>query len=192
MCRRLGLEAKVAADARDVEAAQRLILPGIGAFDAGARNLAERGFVEPLHRAARRHVPLLGICLGMQLMTEGSSEGGLPGLGWFETRVRHFTEIAQAPAEKIKVPHIGWNYIRPVREHPLLAELETPSRFYFVHSYCVEAQCADTLALSRYAGIPFAAMVARGNIVVAQFHPEKSHRFGMRLIGNFARWNPLA
>ena len=193
MCRRLGVEAVVTARAEEVEGAERLILPGIGAFDAGMRNLNERGLSAPLQRAAKeRRVPILGICLGMQLMAESSSEGSLPGLGWVTGRVKHFTELAGRPVPGVKFPHIGWNYVESVRPHPVMANLESPPRFYFVHSYCVDPRSAETLARSRYGDTEFAAMIARDNIVAAQFHPEKSHRFGMRLLSNFAAWQPEA
>lgn len=191
MYRRLGVEAQAAATPADVEGAERIILPGIGAFDAGMRNLAERGFAAPLaHAALERRVPVLGICLGMQLLGTGSSEGELPGLSWLEARVRHFNEMAPAAVKGLKLPHIGWNFIEQARPHPLLEGVEEPPRFYFVHSYCMDSAPPDTLARSRYGGIAFTAMVARANIAGAQFHPEKSHRFGMRLLRNFAGWQP--
>lgn len=191
MYRRIGIEAAVAITAQDIDRAERVILPGIGAFDSGMRNLQERGISAALDRAAReRRVPVLGICLGMQLMASASTEGSLLGLGWVEGRVKHFSEIAPDGVDSLKVPHIGWNFIQRTRAHPVLEGLEEPARFYFVHSYCLDSDPADTLARSHYAGIAFTAMVARANIIGAQFHPEKSHRFGMRLLRNFAGWQP--
>ena len=191
MCRRLGIPAAPATTAADIDGAERLILPGVGAFDSGARNLEERGLVDALTRAAVvRRVPILGICLGMQLMARSSSEGKRPGLAWIDARVRHFTELAGAAAVGLKFPHIGWNFIERVRPHPVLEGLDEPPRFYFVHSYCVDCSEAERLAASRHGPIVFTAMLARGNLVGAQFHPEKSHRFGMRLIRNFAEWRP--
>lgn len=191
MCRRLGIPASTARTQEEVDAAERLILPGIGAFDAGMHNLRERGLEQSLNRAAlERRVPVLGICLGMQLMATESSEGKMRGLGWLPGGSRHFNELAVKPKLGTKFPHIGWNYVECLRSHPILQELEEPPRFYFVHSYCVETGEPETLARSRYGEAPFTAMVARQNIVGAQFHPEKSHRFGMRLLGNFATWSP--
>jgi glutamine amidotransferase len=193
MCRRLGIQAAVAKTPADIEAAQRIILPGIGAFDAGMQALEERGFTPALQRAVTdRRVPVLGICLGMQLMAESSSEGTLAGLGWVRGRVKHFTELPRGVRAGVKFPHIGWNFVDIVRAHPVVAGLEAPPRFYFVHSYCIDPSSEATLALSRYGGTAFAAMIARDNIVGAQFHPEKSHRFGMRLLSNFANWQPEA
>jgi imidazole glycerol-phosphate synthase subunit HisH len=191
MCRRLGIEALAATSAEEIRSAQRIILPGVGAFDAGMRNLAERGLVESLQQAAiERQVPILGICLGMQLMAQSSSEGRLPGLGWTRAHVKHFKEIASVPTERLKFPHIGWNFLEFAGPHALLAGLTELPRFYFVHSYCVDSAEDETLARATYGGIRFAAMIARHNIVGVQFHPEKSHRFGMRLLSNFAGWRP--
>lgn len=191
MCRRLGIPAAAASTADDIDSAGRIILPGVGAFDSGMQNLDQRGLTAALHRAAvERRVPLLGICLGMQLMARASSEGRRPGLGWIDAEVRHFTEIPATPVGGLKFPHIGWNFVESLHSHPVLAGLDHPSRFYFVHSYCVVCGEGEELARSRYGPITFTAMLASGNLLGAQFHPEKSHRFGMRLLANFAAWRP--
>lgn len=191
MYRRLGIPAAVASTAGDVDAAARIILPGVGTFDSGMQNLEQRGLLGALRRAAlERRIPVLGICLGMQLMAAASSEGRLPGLAWIDAQVRHFGEIAPEPAPGLKFPHIGWNFIEAVRAHPVLAGLEEPPRFYFVHSYCVVCPAPARLARSRHGPLEFTAMLASGNLLGAQFHPEKSHRFGMRLLANFAAWRP--
>lgn len=184
MIRRSGHGCRAVSSAEEVLGADRLILPGVGSFDFGMRALAERGLIEPIREAVHvRRMPLLGVCLGMQMLCDGSDEGSLPGLGFIAGRCRRFQSTPEAP---IKVPHMGWNQIRARREHFLLADLGERSRFYFVHSY--HAVCedpTDTLAVATY-GIEFSAMIARGSVIGAQFHPEKSHRFGMAMLGRFA------
>lgn len=185
MLKKIGVPAALSADPATIEKADGLILPGVGAFDSGMQNLAQRGLLPVLNTMVlERKVPILGLCLGMQLFTRRSEEGVLPGLGWLDAEtVRFRFEGADA---QLKVPHMGWNIIEPCREHPLLANLGSEPRFYFVHSYHVV--CADSekvLARAHY-GIDLVAMVATGNILGAQFHPEKSHKFGMTLFRNFA------
>jgi imidazole glycerol-phosphate synthase subunit HisH len=181
MLRRIGTEAQLAAAPETILAADKLILPGIGAFDHGMSELAARGLDEPIRqRVLRDRKPILGVCLGMQLLGRGSEEGNRPGLGLIDAHC----EKLRAGAE-LRVPHMGWNHLRPQRPSALLAELDAQSRFYFVHSYhlvCERPQ--DVLATAVY-GIEFTAMIQRDNIHGAQFHPEKSHRYGMRMLQNF-------
>lgn len=180
----IGAEACISADPQVIRRADKLILPGVGAFDNGMRRLNELGFVSLLQeQAIERGKPLLGICLGMQLLGQGSEEGSLPGLGWLAAEsVRFRFEVTQSA---LKVPHMGWNTVEPVTESPLFAEITSP-RFYFVHSYHVTCQRQeDVLARASY-GFPFVAAVRRQNIYGVQFHPEKSHKFGMALLRNFA------
>ena len=142
--------------------------------DAGLREVLDR-------KALQERVPTLGICLGMQLLTRGSEEGQLPGLGWIAASTKRFPAIAG-----LKVPHMGWNLVTPTQPSPLTDGLPAESRFYFVHSYYVQVDDpADSLLRTHY-GIDFDAAVAHGNIYGAQFHPEKSHKFGMKLLANFA------
>lgn len=186
MSKKAEVEAVVASAPAEIARAEKLILPGVGAFDHGMRGLTERGLLEPLcELALQQRVPILGICLGMQLMTKSSEEGSLPGLGWIDARTRRF----HFPGESgRKIPHMGWNTVEPARAHPLLAGLETDNRFYFVHSYRVEcADETDVLGRTDYGG-PFTSCFARGNLLGVQFHPEKSHRFGLRLLQHFAGW----
>lgn len=184
MIRRSGHDCCVVSSAAEVLRASRLILPGVGSFDFGMRSLSERGLIEPIRESVYvRHTPLLGVCLGMQMLCDGSEEGKLPGLGFIAGRCHRFHGTPQAP---MKVPHMGWNQIRARREHPLLANLSDRSRFYFVHSY--HAVCEDpedVLAVATY-GLEFSAMIARGAVIGAQFHPEKSHRFGMAMLARFS------
>jgi len=184
MIRRTGHEGVAVRTPEQVRAAQRLILPGVGAFDHGMRALADRGLLEPIREIAdKRGVPVLGVCLGMQLLCDGSEEGSLPGLGLIPGRCRKFQSTPQQP---VRIPHMGWSTITPRQAHPLLADLGPRSRFYFVHSYHVV--CADPdhqLAIAEH-GITFSAMIRREAVLGAQFHPEKSHRFGMAMLARFA------
>jgi glutamine amidotransferase len=182
--RKVGAEAVVSGDVNVIGKATKLILPGVGAFDEGMKNIGALGLREALdRRVLRDQVPTLGICLGMQLMARGSEEGELPGLGWIAADVKRF-RFAPAYA-KLKVPHMGWNTVRLEKDSRLLAGFSEPPRFYFVHSYCVACDDAgDVLATASYGG-DFTAAVQKENIAGVQFHPEKSHKFGMRLFRNF-------
>lgn len=172
-------------DPSKIRACDRLILPGVGAFDAGMERIHRSGLRQVLEEAAIvDRKPVLGICLGMQLLTKGSEEGSMEGLGWIDA-----TTVRIVPGEDqadLKVPHMGWNEVRPARPHPLLEGLPASSRFYFVHSYHVRCQDPrDVLLTCRY-GTEITCAVQHDNIMGVQFHPEKSHRFGMQLLKNFA------
>jgi glutamine amidotransferase len=185
MLRRIGAPAAAVSTPAEIERAEKIILPGIGAFDNGMSALTELGLAEPLRRrVAVDRVPILGICLGLQLLGNGSEEGVLAGLGLLEARCVQLRGGERTP---IKVPHMGWNVLASRRDSPLLADLDERARFYFVHSYhLVCTHPDDVLATVRY-GTEFTAMIHRGNVWGAQFHPEKSHRYGMTLLRNFAR-----
>lgn len=178
-----GAGVRLASGPGDVEGAAKLVLPGVGAFGAGIAALKERGLREPVVAAAAAGVPLLGICLGMQLLFERSEEmGEHEGLGLLPGRVLRFQ------GEGIRVPHMGWNELEPQREHPLLAGVPAGAHAYFVHSYfCQPAEAGDLIASADYGG-PFAAMAGRGNVAGLQFHPEKSQRTGLRILRNFLEW----
>lgn len=182
MFRKVGATAEITSDLQKIKDARKLLLPGVGAFDAAMKRIHESGLREVLTaKAMVDKVPVLGICLGMQLMTNASEEGVLPGLGWIDAVTKRFPT-----APGLKVPHMGWNILKPVRSHALLQDLPEEPRFYFVHSYFVTtALPAETIATAHY-GSDFAAVIARDNIMGAQFHPERSHRFGARLLENFA------
>lgn len=186
MFHRLGLDSTVTGDPAGIARADKLILPGVGAFDVGMRNLRERGLIPLLETKVRRdRTPVLGICLGMQLLSLRSEEGQLPGLGWIEAEtVRFRFENQVAP---LKVPHMGWNHVRPRKDLPLFDRMYEQPRFYFVHSYHVHCRNPEDVWLSSQYGFEFTAAVQRDNVVGVQFHPEKSHKFGMRLLENFAR-----
>jgi glutamine amidotransferase len=173
--RRLGVDAALASDAATIRAADKVILPGVGAAGPGMARLRELGLVEVL-RSLRQ--PVLGVCLGMQLLCAHSEEGNTECLGLIPAPVRRFTG---APA--LRVPHMGWNGLSIRREHPLLAGLGEGEQAYFVHSYAVPAG-EWTLAASDYGGA-FSAAIARGNFHGLQFHPERSASVGARLLRNF-------
>ncbi|MBM3847472.1 MAG: imidazole glycerol phosphate synthase subunit HisH [Verrucomicrobia bacterium] len=183
MFKRIGLASLVTGEPAKVAEARKILLPGVGAFDNAMQRIEASGLRGILDRKALvERVPVLGICLGMQLLTRSSEEGVLPGLGWIAAATRRL------PArEGLKVPHMGWNAVDQVRSDALTRDLPGEPRFYFVHSYCVSVDDpADSLLRTTY-GITFDAAIRRGNIFGAQFHPEKSHRFGMQLLANFGR-----
>jgi len=185
MLKYLGEETRLAAKPEDIMSADKLILPGVGAFDHGMQRLHERGFTRVLNTAVlERKMPILGICLGVQLFTRGSQEGASSGLGWIAADTVRF-QFGESDT-RLKVPHMGWNRIEPVKENPLLRDLPPEPRFYFVHSYYIACdEPADVLAWTTY-GHRFASAIGRGNIWGTQFHPEKSHKYGLALLRNFA------
>lgn len=186
MLGRIGAKACIASNTDDILKADKLILPGVGAFDRAVESLQESGFIPAItEKVLEAETPILGICLGMQLLSRGSEEGCLPGLGWIDAETVRFK--FEEEYSEFKLPHMGWNSIDVCRASPLLDGLEQGSRFYFVHSYHV--RCADessVLAVSRY-GVQFHSAIMNGHVMGTQFHPEKSHKFGMRLLSNFAK-----
>lgn len=170
----------------EVRAAERLVLPGVGAFDHAVAELERSGVRAALdERVLGDRVPLLGICVGMQLLGRASEEGVRPGLGWIDAEVRRFRR--PEGVARLDLPHMGWNDVAPTREHPLFRDTDLESGYYFLHSYFVEcAREEDVLARTTY-GAPFACALQRGNIHGVQFHPEKSHEAGVGLLRNFAR-----
>lgn len=182
MFKRIGAPAMITGDPDDVAKATKLLLPGVGAFDNAMSRINESGLREVLDRKAREErIPILGICLGMQLLTRSSEEGKLPGLGWIGAATRRFPA-----APGLKVPHMGWNAVSPTQANPLTDGLPEETRFYFVHSYCVGVDDPRDSILKASHGVTFDAAICHGNVYGAQFHPEKSHRFGMKLLQNFA------
>jgi len=183
MLHKLGIETALVSTPDGISGATKIILPGVGAFDHGMTALADRGLVGPLRAKAHDDkVPILGICLGMQLLSKGSEEGSLDGLRLIEGVCVRFRF---APGSTLKVPHMGWNEPIPKRTSPLLNGLDWDARFYFTHSYhLVCDDPADVLASAMH-GIEFTAMIHRDNVIGMQFHPEKSHRFGMTVLRNF-------
>lgn len=184
MLRKLGVEGKVSSDKNDVLQAGKLILPGVGSFDYGMSRLEELDLINPLNqRVIEDKIPILGVCLGAQLFCKNSEEGSKLGLGWFDANVLRFP--AEIDKIKLRVPHMGWDLARPVRESKLFEQMPDESRFYFVHSYYIHSNDdSEVLAVSKY-GLPFHSALGKNNIVGVQFHPEKSHKFGKLIYKNF-------
>ncbi len=188
MLKKIGTQAVISSDADTIGQAHRLILPGVGSFDRGMQHIQQAGLAPLLNeKVLNEQTPILGICLGMQLLTRRSEEGHLPGLGWIdaETVRFQFSERHQT----LKVPHMGWNTVAVARDENLFQGLTNGrTRFYFVHSYHVVCDHpSDVLARTDY-GFPFVASLQRGHIMGTQFHPEKSHTYGMRLLKNFVEY----
>lgn len=185
MFKRIGAAADVVSDTAGIARADKLVLPGVGAFDAGMARLRSSGLLPVIEeRALGERIPVLGICLGMQLMTAGSEEGRSAGLGWVPAHTLRFRADTEP---RLRVPHMGWSHVRVVRPHPLVEGVNVDTAFYFVHSYQVQCQDRSDVLLAAEYGLEFAASFQKGNLLGVQFHPEKSHRHGMRLLGNFAR-----
>jgi imidazole glycerol-phosphate synthase subunit HisH len=183
MVQKVGGSARLVDSPADLRGADKIILAGVGAFDNGMASLREGRWIDPLNEAiVERKVPVLGICLGMQLMFQRSEEGILPGLGWVDGEVRHFN----LPSESgLKVPHMGWNTVTITKLNPLFPVDGNEQRFYFVHSYHAHCAHPDDVVATATHGYPFTAALSRDNLYGVQFHPEKSHRFGMAIIKNF-------
>lgn len=183
MLQRLGAYASITSDPDRIREADKLILPGVGAFDAAMARLGELDLVAVLDEQVRRGIPVLGLCLGMELLAERSEEGVMPGLGWVPGRVVRFG--AEVGSAGLRVPHMGWNYVTPTTDLPLLRDLGERPRFYFAHSYYLKPDDPADIAATTTYGSTFASVVHRANVTGIQFHPEKSHRFGLKLFENF-------
>jgi glutamine amidotransferase len=184
MLRKIGVESYVSHLPKEIMRAQKIILPGVGSFDPGMVQLNRSGLASVLNELVlEKNRPILGICLGMQLMSKGSEEGNYPGLGWIDAETRKFSFGTN---QHLRIPHMGWNVAVVKKPHPLFDGTESEKRFYFVHSYHVVCRdMGDVLTETSY-GIEFASSFHKDNIVGVQFHPEKSHRFGYQLLKRFA------
>lgn len=182
MLRYIGVMHEIIHTPEEIQKASKILLPGVGAFDLAMNTLRQKDLIEPLNsKALKERVPILGICLGMQLLTNGSEEGTGQGLGWVAARTVKFK-----PDQGLKIPHMGWNVVVPSNPSPLTQQFPEESRFYFVHSYCVHVENpAHSILRCKY-GEWFDAAIQNDNVFGAQFHPEKSHKFGMQLLKNFA------
>lgn len=182
--RRLGIPVMPVQSVEQLSKASKIILPGVGAFDWAMQRLGESGMMDPLHDLVQRQkVPVLGVCVGMQIMAKSSEEGRLPGLGWIDATVKRFDESILN--QHTQVPHMGWNDVDARNSCPLFSGVETPT-YYFLHSYFLEPTSkTDVIGYSNY-GIKFASAIACDNVYATQFHPEKSHQWGIQLLKNFA------
>lgn len=182
---RLGKDVRIAHSAGELEGATRLILPGVGSFDHAMHLLECSGMRVMLdHLVLQKGVPVLGVCVGMQMMAHSSDEGGSTGLGWVDGTVKrlHPTDGSNS----MILPHMGWNDVYPVQPNRLFEGLEAEARFYFLHSFAFNVvKASNSVAVADYAG-HFTCAVQHGNVFGVQFHPEKSHHFGIKLLQNFA------
>ncbi len=184
-CREVGLEAEITADPERLLRAERVIFPGVGAAGAAMKSLTANGLDEALREVIRRGVPVFGICLGMQISLAHSEENDQETLGLIPGRVRRFA----FDRPELKIPHMGWNEVRVVKPHPLLADVQPGDEFYFVHAYYPEPeQAADVYAVTDYE-IDFACALGRDNYFGMQCHPEKSGHVGLRVLKRFAEWD---
>ena len=181
----------VSSSAGEIAAADRVVVPGQGAMPDCMRELSARGLRDAVVRAAAEK-PFLGICVGLQMLFGHAEEGNVMGLEILPGRVPRFPDTAMTAPDgsRLKVPHMGWNQVHQSGRHPLWDGIPDDARFYFVHSYYVEPMDSEVVAGSTHYGILFTSAIARANIFAVQFHPEKSAQAGLRLLGNFMRWNP--
>jgi imidazole glycerol-phosphate synthase subunit HisH len=182
-------EVRITSDPEAIRAADRVVFPGQGAMPDCMRSLIESGLGEAVSEAARAK-PFLGLCIGQQMLFERSAEGDTPGLALLKGRVVGFALTPERRAAGLKVPHMGWNEVWQVKPHVLWDGIADGSRFYFVHSfYCQPADSSLAAGQTRYPDA-FTSAIARDNIFATQFHPEKSSGAGLKLLSNFATWNP--
>jgi glutamine amidotransferase len=186
MLARMNIASEITSDIKVIKEADKLILPGVGAFDKAMSNLESRNLIPTLDELVlRKKVPILGICLGMQLLSNKSEEGVLNGLGWVDSDTVRF---GFPPDINLRIPHMGWNTVSVRQKSCLFRDMYEEPRFYFVHSYYVRPKHeSNTLATTEY-GLEFASAVMNDNIYGVQFHPEKSHKFGMKLLENYVEF----
>ena len=176
-------DVKITSDKSELEQAEKIILPGVGAFDNGMQHLEKYDLLDVLNKKALiEKIPFLGICLGMQLMTKGSEEGQLSGLGWFDAQTLRFNDN-----NTLKIPHMGWNYINSRQNGKIFVKKDKRYRFYFVHSYYVKCKNDEHVMFETNYGIKFHSGIKKENLIGMQFHPEKSLHFGMDIFRNFAK-----
>jgi glutamine amidotransferase len=184
MLKRIGAQAKISSSINEIQVAEKILLPGVGAFDAAIQRIDDLGLRETLvNKANVDKIPFLGICLGMQLMTNSSEEGCLKGLGIIDSETKKF----KFDNNTMKIPHMGWNFVHFKKESPLTEGFTNEFRFYFVHSYYVKCNDESNVLMQTEYGNKFDSIIQRSNVFGAQFHPEKSHKYGMKLLENFSK-----
>jgi len=184
----IGADVRITDKPREIARAKRVVFPGVGAAKAAMQNLKQLGIIEPLREVVSGGTPFLGICIGMQLLFDSTQEdGGVDCLGFVPGSIKRFV-----PDEQLcKIPQMGWNTVKLIRQHPLFDRVENESEFYFVHSYYPAPKENNMIIGSTdYADATFASVVGAGNIAATQFHPERSGRIGLRVLENFCKWNP--
>lgn len=184
MIKKIGSSSEITGDSEKIRKAKKIIVPGVGHFGKGMELLREKNLIGVLNeKALIEKIPVLGICLGMQLFSDYSEEGQAAGLGWISGKTMRFNfDDLSSP---LKVPHMGWNDITIRKSHPLFSGFTDTPRFYFVHSYCVQTTAAENILCTANYGHEFTCGITKENIMGVQFHPEKSHKFGMTLMRNF-------
>jgi glutamine amidotransferase len=183
MLKKIGSNVKITNDANEIKSASKLILPGVGNFDYGMKNLESNNLIEILNDVVfNKKTPILGICLGAQLMTKSSEEGEKNGLGWFDAEVVKFNF---EKVTNLKVPHMGWDTVESIKENLLTKDLYINSKFYFVHSYYIKSAIKNDIMFTTHYGNEFISGLNKDNIFAVQFHPEKSHKYGLKLMQNF-------
>ncbi len=188
--RQLGFQCKVTDDHQEIRAAERIIFPGVGAAGKAMSDLESLGLDQVLVEAFKSGKPILGICLGTQIIFERSEEDDATCLGFLKGVVRRFPEPLMQGDERLKIPHMGWNQVVWTRKHPVFQGLEPRASYYFVHSYYPDPEDPGIVVGETEYGITFASAVSRDNLVAVQFHPEKSGRPGLQILKNFCQWRP--
>jgi glutamine amidotransferase len=186
MLKKIGFESHISSNYDDIKKSSKLILPGVGSFDVGMRNLKNLDLIDLLNqKVLEESTPILGICLGAQLMCMNSEEGVLDGLGWFNARVVSFKNRLN-PERRMPIPNMGWNKVEIKNINLLTNNLSNLNRFYFVHSYFIQVTNKEDSLMETTYGIDYTCAISRNNIFGVQFHPEKSHKYGFQLLKNFA------
>lgn len=185
MFKRIGEKAIISSDLNIISKASKIILPGVGSFDSAMKKISSSELLNILNnKALIQKVPVLGICLGMQLLTNSSEEGIQPGLKWIDAETLAFKGRVN---ESLKIPHMGWNFVNFQNDNKILQEYQNDVKFYFVHSYFVRVKNESNSLMSTNYGLNFDSAIVRENIFGVQFHPEKSHKFGMHFFKNFVK-----